>query len=476
VVAVEVPVARAAPRFAALRRLLEEECFVVLMLATMVAALARLLSSLVVQDTWLAFVNGRVVARDGIPQHDTLTVWTRGVRWIDQQWLAHLALYELARAGVVVAVAVAAGLAFLALAIAAVAARRAGASARSTAALLPVAIFCAPWMMQARSQSFALPLFVAVYALLAADSRRPARSVFLVVPLLVLWANLHGSVVLGAGLVVVHALLSARRGLARAALLAAAAVASVLATPYGEHIVSYYRWMLLESPLKDYVQEWQPTSPGFLTAFFYATSFVVVFLLARNGRVLSRFERVALPLLVLAGLLAVRNGSWLGLAFAASAPLLLDAEWTPATVLTPPLRRLNSILSTAAIAVAAIVVAATLARGSSALLGRWPAAAAEAVAAAAGPHGRVFSDDSHADWLLWERPELEGRVAYDVRFELFTRRQLQRLQAFRLPFGTRSPARGYRVFTFNRARDARRLGGPKEVVYRDSSFVVVARR
>jgi hypothetical protein len=40
-----------------------------------------------------------------------------------------------------------------------------------------------------------------------------------------------------------------------------------------------------------------------------------------------------------------------------------------------------------------------------------------------------LSDDLHADWLLWERPELAGRVAYDVRFELLTRAQLARVVA-----------------------------------------------
>src|SRR5205809_967223 len=80
-------------------------------------------------------------------------------------------------------------------------ARRAGASPRSVAlvALLPLCV--APWVLQLRTQTLALPLFVAVYGLLAADSRRPSLRVWLVFPLLVLWGNLHGSVVLGAMLV-----------------------------------------------------------------------------------------------------------------------------------------------------------------------------------------------------------------------------------------------------------------------------------
>ena len=52
-----------------------------------------------------------------------------------------------------------------------------------------------------RPQSFAFPLFAAVLWLVLADARQPSRRVFLTLPLLVLWTNLHGSVVLGAMLV-----------------------------------------------------------------------------------------------------------------------------------------------------------------------------------------------------------------------------------------------------------------------------------
>jgi hypothetical protein len=44
----------------------------------------------------------------------------------------------------------------------------------------------------------------------------------------------------------------------------------------------------------------------------------------------------------------------------------------------------------------------------------------------------VLADDRHADWLLWEQPSLEGRVAYDVRFELFARRELVQISGLRL--------------------------------------------
>src|SRR5438445_4304142 len=52
-----------------------------------------------VQDSYLALVSGREVALHGLPQHDALTIWTLGARWIDQQWLGQLFYYGLARVG-----------------------------------------------------------------------------------------------------------------------------------------------------------------------------------------------------------------------------------------------------------------------------------------------------------------------------------------------------------------------------------------
>ena len=47
----------------------------------------------------MALLSGRVVAQHGLPSHDTLTVWAHGRTWVDQQWLAQLALYGLERLG-----------------------------------------------------------------------------------------------------------------------------------------------------------------------------------------------------------------------------------------------------------------------------------------------------------------------------------------------------------------------------------------
>jgi hypothetical protein len=57
------------------------------------------LPSGVQSDGWLALLAGREIVQHGLPSHDTLTVWAEGRRWIDQQWLAQVALYGLQRLG-----------------------------------------------------------------------------------------------------------------------------------------------------------------------------------------------------------------------------------------------------------------------------------------------------------------------------------------------------------------------------------------
>jgi hypothetical protein len=464
------------PRVRSLRRLLEEECFIVLALSlTLVAVAIAAPASMIVPDTWLALVDGRWIAEHGIPHLDHLTVWTAGVHWVDQQWLGQLTFYELARAGgIKLCVAAALALDALALTGAAVAARRLGASTSSVAlgALIPIVV--GPWLLQARTQSLALPLFVAVYALLAADARRPSRRVYAAIPLLVVWANVHGSASLGALMLLLHGLLEISRWRLRGAVLAIAAPATLVASPYGFDLVGYYHTMLISSPLGQYVLEWAPTHLDAGTAPFFALAFASVYLLARRGDAVSLFERLALPLFVVLGLLAGRNTIWLGLACAVSLPTLLDGLLGPQLTLTRGMRRLNGVLSVTAVTFAVVLVAAILSRPASALLANWPADGAARAAAAAGSSGRVLADDTHSDWLLWQQPQLAGRLAYDVRFELFTRRQLARLRSFR---DGRAPgvATGYRVLTFPDRTSARDVHARGRIVYRNPHFVVVAR-
>ena len=70
----------------------------------------------------------------------------------------------------------------------------------------------------------------------------------------------------------------------------------------------------------------------------------------------------------------------------------------------------------------------------------------------ADPSLKVLAEDRFADWLLWRDPALSGRIANDVRFELLTAGQLNRINAV---FGVIGPnwkqgARGYRLIVMDK--------------------------
>ena len=50
-------------------------------------------------DSWLALVAGRDIWNNGLPHHETLTLVSHGMQWVDQQWLSQLASYGLYRLG-----------------------------------------------------------------------------------------------------------------------------------------------------------------------------------------------------------------------------------------------------------------------------------------------------------------------------------------------------------------------------------------
>src|ERR1700756_3379454 len=121
---------------------LEENGLVVIVLGAFAIVLLVALRKDLVVDGWMALVSGRWIAQHGLPSHDTLTVWTHGRRWTDQQWLAPLALYGVWRlGGIKLALLVHALLVTSGLAIAAIFARTRGASALSvTWVAIPVLI------------------------------------------------------------------------------------------------------------------------------------------------------------------------------------------------------------------------------------------------------------------------------------------------------------------------------------------------
>jgi hypothetical protein len=405
-----------------------------------------------VQDSWLALVSGREVAQHGLPHHDTLTLWTLGRRWIDQQWLGQLFYYGLARLGGIRAVLLVHALMLVStLAVGLRAARSLGASVQSVALGGVSALTVAPWMMQMRTQDLGELAFVAVLWLLALDAQRQSRRVYLVVPLLFLWANLHGSVVLGAGFVALRAVFLLRRHLPRAFVLFGAAAVSPLVSPYGFSLVGYYHQLLANPVLHSFINEWGPSTPSPATAAFYALALATVWLLGRHGKRITGFERLALLFTMFGAATAIRSIVWFGLTALVLLPRLVDPLMGDLDF--GRFGRFARPLAAGTIACVVGTAAYAATRPTGWYLDQWPVTQSERIATLAGESGSrsIFADDRYADWLLWTQPQLRGRIAYDVRFELFKPNQLRRLAYYRNRIGDtwRGAASGYALDVFD---------------------------
>jgi hypothetical protein len=467
--------------------------FVAAVAAVVVLSLAGAAAHLS-QDGWLALVAGRIIAQHGIPQHDVLAVMTHGVRWVDQQWLSQLAIYGLQRFGGYALFVVAyVALTAIGLSIAVAAARALGATERHVVAVLPAAaFFYLATAVSIRTQGFGYPLFAATLWLLAAEVRKPTRRrVYLVFPLLMLWANLHGSVTMGVGLAVLYGATllagsvrtSGLRGLAhgRGLIFVAGAPLCLLATPYGASIVTYYHATLMNSAFGKLVTEWRPvTSVMLLAVPFLIFVAATIWLLGRAGSTTPAFDHAALLMLALGGILAVRNITWFGL----GALILLPAtigQVAKRRPLAPRRRKVNLSLASTSLAVAALAVIATFAHPATWFERTYDARTVSAVARILhrDPAAKIFADVRFADWLVWHDPALGGHIAYDTSFELLTSRQLTALSTptvARAP-GTPDLVAPYSVLVLdpkNKASNRLLLARPGVRVVLRSKRVIVA--
>jgi hypothetical protein len=460
--------------------------------ALYVVSLALSLPRELFSDSWYAIFGGHEIVQHGLPSHDALAIWTQGREWVDQQWLAHLFFYGLYAAGGVKLALLghvfAAGSAFV---LAIVVARWRGASMRSVCWISLPSMFLLIWgSWNARAQSLAFVLFVGVAWLLIAHARTPSRKVYFVFPLLVLWANIHGTALTGAVMVFLAGLVyaierrhdSTHAWIPRAALLCLGPIACLLASPYAASLPGYYHRMLANPGFRDFVLEWRPTAPSFQTAPFFLLALLAAWLVGRQGSRLSRLEKVLLALTLVMGLQSMRGVVWFGVLALMVLPTALDGVLKEnASAMRFGL--LNRALVAMSVTGVVVSLAGVAAKPSSWFERDYPSAALAAVtrAEATDPQVKVFADEQYSDWLLLRRPELRGRIAYDVRFELLSKSQLQGLVDIRRRVeGWQKAVAPYGLFVLKKsaegslAKDILREPGAR-LLYRGHSMIVISR-
>jgi hypothetical protein len=218
-------------------------------------------------DSYSHIAVGRwILAHDGVPASDPFSFSTHGAPWITFEWLSEViyaAVYALSGWAGVVALAAAA----VALAIGLLMRFLLRELSPTPALLMVVAAvtLLAPHIL-ARPHVLMLPIMVAWAAALVRCMDRRAPPPYWALPLLILWANLHGSVVLALGLIgpaVLEALLDAKRSewprvLLRWLPFTALSVAACCLTPYGPDPLLMPLKTLGLGPALGWISEWRP--------------------------------------------------------------------------------------------------------------------------------------------------------------------------------------------------------------------------
>ena len=470
-----------------LRRIAEEEYILVVLLAGFgLIFLLVFPPALLVNDSWLNLMAGREVFENGLPSRDELTVYGLGATWTDQQWLAQLFMYGVYSLGGHALLSIATCVFVVAaFTIATAAARSLGAGPRAIWVMFLPVLVAAPWGWSIRAQMLALPLFTGLLWLLASQARDPSRRIWLALPLLVVWAQIHGSVALGALLVVLLAayelLRSRGQSWLRSVPLAVLAPLMVLVTPYGPiETARYYHLLLVDPPFAGRVTEWRWAEPAVNTMFFYVLAAIAIVVVWLGRRRLTGFEIAVLALTFAGGVNAIRGIVWFALACMVLVPVAIGRKLESKHA-GEPRRRLNVAITVGLSAALLLVAGSLFLRDESWFKDYWPREPVEAIRSELGPEDRVFAPDRFSDWLLWEIPELRGRLSYDVRFELYDREFFDELQEYagESTDDWKSFADGYRIVVVDETRKSHTRDFLEEpgarAIYRGDELTVVLR-
>jgi hypothetical protein len=474
---------REAGRLSSLGSFLARESLPIVVGCALTVLAVVLIPQLLSTDGWLALVGGRLISQHGLPHHDTLTVLGHGRAWVDQQWLGQLAFYGLHELGGVRLVLAANLLLTIgAFTAALVYARKRGGAPTTVAVVGLLALL--PFLVTgifARTQSFAYIPFVAFVTLLSSRERMSVPRVSLILAVLILWSNVHGSVLLAVPLVAIRGAVDLRQSHRlgatdrRATVLLVGPWICLFASPYAAHLLAYYATTAFNPSFARYLSFWAPTTFSPISAPLLVLLFALVWLLGRASDTYSTYERWLLCIGTIVGLVAVRNWTFAALLAVMLAPVGVDRALRKQSPRAAPW--FGAPIAGVAVLATAIGVIAALARPDSSLTRNFPnAAGAAAARAAAAPGAQVYASIQFADWLMWARPDLEGKIVLDARYELLKTEEVKRLVLFGLGSGVDIPLGHPSVYVLDPGTDDHAITAlrPHVHVLYDTDHVFVA--
>ena len=360
-------------------------------------------------DVFFQVAEGRwILAHHVVLRHDVFSYTVLGRPWLSEEWGFALVLaWMVAHLGAESYWWVSAGACCGALVLSVVRWRRLGCGELWAAALSILAGAGMYQFVSPRPQDLSY-LFFALLILVLTLARQ--RSVWLVAapPLLVLWANLHGSFLLGLGTLVLEFLLSllptlpGRLSMPRlpSKAIGATALVSLVATflnPHGPGLISYAYHVSSSSELTALISEWQ--SPDFHSLFWMAViigPLMVIFALLAFTTTTFELDDLALACITLLGsLYAARFTPYFVLVMCS-----VLSRWTPIKneTIRPSLLTLPAAVLACVVLLAGSHIAAGAPQRGDGTLGT-PVAATEFLKHQAG---RVFTTYWWSDYLIYE--------------------------------------------------------------------------
>lgn len=431
--------------------------FLILLLALLAVGRERMLHD--PGALWHTVVGERILERGELPATDEFSFTFAGRPWIAQQWLAECIMALAHRAARLDALLLLAAL-ILAATYASIAdrLRRAGIAAPGIILLVAVVMAASSHHFHARPHIATIALASLNFGLLCdvEAGRASSRRLWLLPPLIALWANLHGGALAGV-LTCAIVLLTwttmlavgssvigpsiARRRCILLIFLALLCGAAVLVNPYGDQLPRVWLSLMGSQVLPALITEHGPLDADSIEGIMVlALAFIYLIVLASTWQRMLRVTWLMPALWLFLAVSRVRHTPL----FAIIAAIAI-AEMLPHSRLWQSLTRRRSALvatesaprhersprwRTSALPIAAVILIAALQLGDIRipLIGAgwarldktyWPVEAAAALPAAIRSAGddRVFNQMLYGGYLIYAVPE--ARIYIDDRCELY---------------------------------------------------------
>jgi hypothetical protein len=357
---------------------------------------------------------------------DPFTFTAFGRPWLDQQWGAQILLAQVFRWGSWELVAIMrAAITAASFWLMYVACRARGAGVRPAAWLTLGGLLVAIYGFEPRPQLIGFLLFAMTLAVVAERERHP-RLLWLLPLIVLVWANVHGSFILGPAVLLLAWLEDRRRHLPssrRTIVVVIASIAAVTVNPFGLRVWSYVVELSSNPQVRNTIEEWQPpkltTASGFV---FFASVAVVAAIALRRRHEIAWPRALGLVLFFLLGVTAIRGIIWWALA----APFLL-ADLYPGRSTREEPRMMNTAIAVLLVGVGFTLLpwfrqtfASTANSGTvtDGLLAYAPNAYTTRLADAVEPGTRVFAPEIWASWFELVDPQFP--VMIDPRIEIFS--------------------------------------------------------